>query len=263
MTEVRELIHLGFQRYAPHPVLTPWVECYWTTHNVLSTPSKERLYPDGGSSLIFDFTGRNLDMATFAAHQSPQTITVTGPLFGIKFRPTGAYQLLGIPIKELAGNTVSQAQVLVPRLMELYERIMAKTFSHQITIADQWMLARANNASNFGTLGRILTTRITSQPCSKQQLLSELGVSRRTTERLLKEQTGNTFGQLQAWSRVKRARQSIRLGLADSLTEIGLTCGYYDQSHFIREFRKATSFTPLEYRRRQRMRIDNGEMALS
>ncbi|MCC6383784.1 MAG: helix-turn-helix transcriptional regulator [Bacteroidia bacterium] len=32
-----------------------------------------------------------------------------------------------------------------------------------------------------------------------------------------------------------------------SLTQIGLEAGYYDQSHFIREFKSYTNLTPKEY----------------
>ena len=34
-----------------------------------------------------------------------------------------------------------------------------------------------------------------------------------------------------------------------SLTEIGLECGFFDQSHFIKTFKDVTGFTPKEYRR--------------
>ena len=34
-----------------------------------------------------------------------------------------------------------------------------------------------------------------------------------------------------------------------TLTEIGLKAGYYDQSHFIREFKSYTELTPKEYRK--------------
>ena len=33
-----------------------------------------------------------------------------------------------------------------------------------------------------------------------------------------------------------------------SLTQIGLDAGYYDQSHFIREFKSYTNLTPKEYK---------------
>ena len=32
-----------------------------------------------------------------------------------------------------------------------------------------------------------------------------------------------------------------------SLTQIGLKAGYYDQSHFIREFKSFTTLTPKDY----------------
>lgn len=261
MTQFRELIHLGLQRYQPHIALRPWIECYWVVANCRS--STEYLYPDGGSSLIFDLTGRDLYPATFTAHQAPQVFAVTGPLFGVRFRAVGAHRLLGLPMGELGGGCLSEAHLVVPNLLELCERMVAKSIPAQVMAVDQWMLAQARTHSCSETLGERLPAQVTSQSGSIKELLSGLGVSRRTAERQVKEQTGCTLRQLLAWSRVKRARHLIKLNQECTLTEIGLMCGYYDQSHFVREFRKATSFSPIEYRKRQRSRIRDGEMEVS
>lgn len=259
---VRELIHLGFQRYQPHPALKPWIQCYWITDAVTFAPSVEHLYPDGGSSLVFNIAARDGVVATFAAHQKPRTIAVATPLLGVRFNPTGAYQLLGLPMKELGGETVSPAHLLIPELLSLCERMTDESILRQVKMVDNWMLDRVKNRSPSRSLGELLTAFTASQHGSMQALVSELRVSRRSVERLLKEQTGSTFGQLHVWRRGRRARRLIKLEQAHSLTEIGLACGYYDQSHFIREFKRTTKFTPMEYRKRQRKRIADGEMVI-
>ncbi len=263
MTQFRELIHLGLQRYQPNIALRPWIECYWVVANGTCRSSMEYLYRDGGSSLIFDLTGRDFYPATFTAHQAPQVFAITGPLFGVRFRAAGAHRLLGLPMGELGGSCLSEAHLVVPNLLELCEQMTAKSIPAQVMSVDQWMLAQARRHSCSQTLGERLPAQVASQSGSIKGLLLGLGVSRRTAERQVKEQTGCTLRQLLAWSRVKRARHLIKLDEGATLTEIGLMCGYYDQSHFVREFRKTTSFSPTEYRNRQRNRIRAGEMEIS
>jgi transcriptional regulator GlxA family with amidase domain len=49
-----------------------------------------------------------------------------------------------------------------------------------------------------------------------------------------------------AFTSVMRFNKSLQLVLntSQSLTEIAYDCGYYDQAHFIKEFRKFTGITP-------------------
>jgi len=52
-------------------------------------------------------------------------------------------------------------------------------------------------------------------------------------------------------SRIKRFQRSLRFVSQNdlSLTSIAYCCGHFDQSHFIREFKSFTGFTPSGYAR--------------
>ena len=51
--------------------------------------------------------------------------------------------------------------------------------------------------------------------------------------------------------RLLMARKRLR-GTADAVGRIAIDCGFYDQAHFTRAFKKHTGQTPLDYRRRAR-----------
>jgi len=73
-----------------------------------------------------------------------------------------------------------------------------------------------------------------------------LAVSRRSLQRKLAAE-GRTFSTL---LRRARMREAVRL-LADrsvGLADIGYCCGYADQAHFHRDFRRATNMTPKVFR---------------
>ncbi len=52
--------------------------------------------------------------------------------------------------------------------------------------------------------------------------------------------------------RVDSARQVLRRGEDKTTTTIGANLGFYDQSHFIREFQAVVGMTPYAYQKRKR-----------
>lgn len=67
--------------------------------------------------------------------------------------------------------------------------------------------------------------------------------------RLIKEQTGQTFTSLLGTVRVNKARELLAR-TDQPIIAVSLDCGFCDQSHLTKVFRKATGLTPREYRER-------------
>lgn len=77
-------------------------------------------------------------------------------------------------------------------------------------------------------------------------LAEELRISRRSLQRRLGE-GGATFSSLLAVTRLNAASQ--RLGTSQSsLAEVGYACGFSDQAHFAREFKRHIGTTPSSFR---------------
>ncbi|MCF6343795.1 MAG: helix-turn-helix transcriptional regulator [Devosiaceae bacterium] len=69
-----------------------------------------------------------------------------------------------------------------------------------------------------------------------------LGVSTRTLQRLLKSQTGRTPA---AWLSLARVRKTARIiGGSVNLAQSAIMCGYSDQAHMNREFKRWLNITP-------------------
>ena len=77
-------------------------------------------------------------------------------------------------------------------------------------------------------------------------LAREIFISQRQLERLFKKQVGippKTYARLQ---QVSQARKVLKINTG-SLADVGYQTGFYDQSHFIREFKKVVGMTPAQY----------------
>ena len=82
-----------------------------------------------------------------------------------------------------------------------------------------------------------------------------IGVSVSTLVHRLRRETGKTFKTLLVEIRLAEAKKLLATTALD-LSEIGSTCGFFDQSHFTREFKRAINLTPGEFRKLLRVPDD-------
>ena len=85
-------------------------------------------------------------------------------------------------------------------------------------------------------------------PISLDRAAREPGMSVSCFERHLKQLTGKTFVAHLNTLRVARARELLQANCS-SMLQVALACGFSNQSHFNRVFRKFAGVTPGEYRR--------------
>ena len=81
-----------------------------------------------------------------------------------------------------------------------------------------------------------------------KDLAREAGVSRSHYIRSFRQSMGITPHQYLLNQRIERAQQLIRQGAA-SLADVALSCGFADQHHLARNFRRFTGVTPGKFRR--------------
>jgi len=247
--------HLGFQRFAPPLQLHPWVQCYWIARQdrLPEASVSETVYPDGGTTLVFNFANDYPDI-TFFATQTVGKMIFQGSVnrMGIRFHPGGAFQLLGLGMPDVIGSELSADDLSMYSLVQLRDQLAELTHvSQRLTLIDQWLLERVKkNNANIGFIQQLLPQLIlTSQPL--EALSEHLPISRRQLERKFQLEVGFSPNQLKQLHRVKIARTLISQRPEQSLTDIGQDAGFYDQAHFIRHFHKITGQTPGEYRQRK------------
>ena len=94
-----------------------------------------------------------------------------------------------------------------------------------------------------------LQARLTQSP-SVVQLAAELGTNRFTLMRDFKRRFATTPHAFLLTLRVERARELLARG--SNIAEVALACGFSDQAHLTRCFKRVVGVTPGEYARRVR-----------
>jgi AraC-like DNA-binding protein len=125
----------------------------------------------------------------------------------------------------------------------------ADSFESRVAITKQWLLKKMSPIHDRERcISRFLATDPT--PVSVAGLASEFCYSTRQLHRKTAELFGMSTEALIGYRRYVHALRLIHYS-NESLTRIGYDCHYYDQAHFIREFKEYAGLTPGEYRQQK------------
>jgi AraC-like DNA-binding protein len=258
---IQELCHLGFQRILPRSELSFWVDSFWFAKSSLAKEYHEKLYPDGGSSLLFQFSGTKQQGVWFNSQQQLHQISFNGEvdIVGVRFKPGGAYALLGLPVIELT-STLSANDLNLKGVNSLFEQLEYSTIDKRIQLIESWLMqCKSLQQANNEAVQR-LTEKLIKLEANVSDISKEVGFGRRRVERFFREQIGIAPNQLKMLLRVKKARYLIKQNPTQIMANVAYLSGYFDQAHFSHQFKRVTGFTPGEYQKRQRGRLFNKEM---
>ncbi|WP_341501323.1 helix-turn-helix domain-containing protein [Gallaecimonas sp. GXIMD4217] len=255
----------GYQERLPGPALAGWVERYCRLQG--SADTGQPLHPEGGCGLLFNFGDPILiDGAVLA---SPGI--VSGPalrtqelapvgrfdLLSVRFLPGRAWPFLG-PLDALAGMTLTPGQWHCPlALSELGERMSGQAFDAQVALLEA-ALAQCLMEADGGSIGQALALIQSARgQLSISTLAEQLGAGRRRLERQFKAQLGLSPKQYSRLQRVKGARRLLRSRGEHGLADTAYQAGYWDQAHFIRDFKAVLGLTPGQYLAHLKRRYGN------
>lgn len=166
--------------------------------------------------------------------------------------PTGAYgQRLDIhspmdrPALELVGGLPAYASALTPRSGELVAQALVRLVHalHPVEAAR----ARSSSPHLDGALYYIAAHCHDTRTCLTT-VASAVGISRRRLDELFRSR-GTTIAAFMTRTRLERAMVHLRASPHRTITEIALSEGFKDPSHFSRLFKRSTGVTPSQWRR--------------
>lgn len=261
-SETPALASIGFELVKPSPLLAPFVQSYWSIHNAgpVAETRPEFLHSDGGAGLVFNF-GDPLPLWSHAGQRvttldhsrtATQTVRLRGmlDLFGVRFHPGGLFALFGAPLDELVEPGVLDDWPIRAGVREVEARIAeTPTGRGRAEVVETWLLHRLARAGGiFPSIQASLTLlRHRRGQFSIQALADQVFLSTRQLERLYKEQIGLSPKQFARILRVTHARSLLKQVHRGALVDVAYAAGYYDQAHFIREFKAVVGLTPVAY----------------
>ncbi|MEP6923401.1 MAG: AraC family transcriptional regulator [Pyrinomonadaceae bacterium] len=170
-------------------------------------------------------------------------------IFGAYLYPYAVPLLFSFSAADLSNQMLSLDEFLGKEARELEERMMAAPDNyHRAKIISDFLenRIRQNKKQNSRIIRAVNQIIHSKETVDVRTLALECGFSTRQFERKFKELAGFSPKLYQRIMRFQSAANKYGSEYP-SLTEIAYDCGYYDQSHFINDFKEFSGYNPKHY----------------
>lgn len=256
---------MNHQAYQPSPDLTPLIKSYWTLESPQGqTPARNTIIPDGCMKLIFHYGDRYrhypekedsfLLPRCFLIGQltRPYEVEPTGNTgtFFVCFHPNGFLPFAPFPVKEMKNTAVPLTDLFGEAGLELERAILnAASTTERISITESFLISRLTDENNVDQIlkSSVETILTANGQLSVDDLSSRVNTNRRQLERKFSSAIGLSPKQVSKIVRLQNALKMMLNGEVISLTDVAYENDYYDQAHFIKDFKEFTGLTPKEF----------------
>ncbi len=258
---------MRYREFKPRLPLAEHVECFWTVQGDQLNPGQsaaQRILPDGCIEIIFHLADRVRRYSTDQKSDLQPVSFVSGPTkrfilieptgryetFGVRFRPGMLFPFLRVPLNELTEMSVRLSDIWGVDGAELTGQVLAaKNHRDRMALVETFLIGQWDESYEVNTIVRMAISTIlrTAGRVSVEQLIRDLKISSRQLERNFNQTVGVTP---KVFSRIVRFQKIFKvLDSAHSprFTAVAFECGYYDQAHFIKEFKQFTGQKPSTY----------------
>jgi AraC-like DNA-binding protein len=232
------------------PDLAQWIEYYWVVRwdlrgqepyrsENLSHPSVHIVIERGKSGVFGVITGKFV-----------REVRDEGRAFGIKFKP-GAFHLFSkMPVSGLTDQTIGLDVVFGADGQALEAKILAlKDDADMVEAAECFIRARLPQTDDIFTLIASMVEAIMTDGTiiRVDDLAARFNISKRSLQRNFNEYIGVGPKWVIQRYRLHEAAEKLARGEVDDWPTLALNLGYFDQAHFIKDFKAIVGKTPAEY----------------
>ncbi|MCU0324751.1 MAG: helix-turn-helix domain-containing protein [Spirosomaceae bacterium] len=258
-------MELNPKTYEPNIELSAFVKRYWTLDGEKENiPLKNTIVPDGTMKLIFHYGD------TYKHHSQNGVITVlpkcfligqlTKPYviepvgvtgsFVVQFKPNGFMPFSTIPIKEMENKAIPIDILFGEEGKNLGEQILnANSTPERIQIIETFLFKQLAKKKTIDNIVNATVETIFKRNgrFSVNEFSENNNINRRQLARKFSSAIGLSPKQLAKTIRIQTTLKVLLNEEISSLTDLAYENEYFDQAHFIKEFKEFTGLTPKEF----------------
>ncbi len=256
-----------FELHIPSFPLNQFIESfiYYRDYNPVHTV--DRFLPDGNVNIVFDLTDYPkyiYDNESLKEIQTCRNVWFSGlrskyitipsgkdsEMFIINFHKGKSYPFVQTPLSELTDSVVDGDLVLTSEIMDMRSMLLESALiTQKFKVAEDFLLLKFRKRLVVNPFIDFAVSKILASPgqSSIQEISSKVGYSQKHLIKLFKDHVGMTPKGFLKIIRFQKAIQEIDAAKKISWAGLALECGYYDQAHFIHDFKTFSGFSPNEY----------------
>jgi AraC-like DNA-binding protein len=243
-------VGFSLERFPPAPDLAALVERHWLVSWELP-PGREAsitLLPHPCVNLVLD--GGRLAVAGVGRDRFTYVYRGAGRVFGVKFRPGAFLPFLGAPVGTITDLTVAAEQLWGPSASALAREMTEMPRVEQLIAAAEAFLRARWPAEDpqVELVGQIVAALLHDREIARvEDVASRFAIRPRTLQRLFARYVGVSPKWVLRRYRLHEAAAALAMQQDRPWAEVAAELGYFDQSHFIRDFTAAIGLTPVAY----------------
>ncbi len=225
--------------------LNEYCMCIWQMQSkeYLEETIYNNILPDACIDIVIDFICKTICVAGFSKDTMSLELKGQVDYIGVRLKPSIFYLLFNIEADKVMDRQVPISEI--EKEDNLLKIFLLKDTNKRINTLKKYLLEKLKNISKKDFIN--LVDELYESP--KQQtvidIARKLGYNQRHLFRLFKVNYGLSPKVL---LNILRLHLCLTLLLEENmdLTSIATLCGFYDQSHFIKEIKKYTGISPLK-----------------
>lgn len=256
-----------FKFHIPVHPLNLFIENFFYYKDFNPVHSLDRFLPDGNINVVFDLTDYPkfiYDNQTLKEIQACMNVWFSGirnnyitipsgknsEMFVINFIKGRAYPFVQMPLDALTDSVVDGDLVLTNEIMNLREMILSVPgINQKFIIAENYLLKHYCSRLYLNPVVDFAVEKILESPDQVivRNISEKIGYSQKHFIKIFKENVGLSPKGFLKVIRFQKAIQEIESSKNINWIKLALESGYYDQAHFIHDFKNFSGFTPQAY----------------
>lgn len=253
--------------YHPDYPLSQFVDSFLYYRGYQPDHTIDRFLPDGHVNIVVDLTDYPkyiYDNDTLKEIQACRNVWFSGmrnkfitipsgrdsEMFIINFHRGKAYPFVEMPMSELTDCVVDGDLVLSNEIFNLRHGLLAAGhINDMFRFSERYLLAAFGRKLRVNPFVDYAVKQLTVAPVglTMEMLARKVGYSQKHMIKIFKDHVGVAPKSFLRIMRFQRAVQEMESGKGVSWTSVAHDSGFYDQAHFINEFREFAGFTPGQY----------------
>lgn len=239
-------------RFYQHIMASYGISHFFSYRLPKNSQSNIQLVPDGCSNFLFAYSGSDMKAYVLGStlKRKPIVIDSTREYFGVRFQPGENPCFTEFPVKDLINgiadlNGFSKMKFLCSRMEQTLS--FAERVEVFLSAYSQYMeLLRNNNQHHlFQQICILISKKKGILTISELEKLT--GYSSRYINLIFTEELGVSAKQFSRIIKLQTMIDLMNSGAVTNLSKFAAGFNYFDQSHFIHDFKNFTNETPSNY----------------
>jgi AraC-like DNA-binding protein len=237
-------------RVVPSPDVRHFIDWYWIVTWDLREGESYRAETLPFPSVHIALEERRPEIHGVVTQKFSRRLRGRGRVFGIKFRPAMFHPFVDTPLSSFTDRVVSIRSVFGDDGMELRRGILDEPDGERCAgLAEKFLKERLPDVTSIVGEIRDLVERIVHERgvTRVEQLAALVGIGPRPLQRSFNKYVGVSPKWVIRRYRLQEAAEALARGDLDNMRDLALRLGYFDQAHFIRDFKAVVGKTPQAY----------------